>query len=74
MANVANTVNTGPSSKDTVSGGTKFPMNNAMPINKTQAKLGTSSEQVKSSIMSTRFAGQGETFGTNNEVLKKKPN
>ena len=57
MANVANTIATGPASKDTVSGGKKFPLKPApgQPGLGSRAKLGTSSDEAHRKIMGLKM-------------------
>lgn len=55
MANVANTKNTGPTSKDAVSGGTKFPLKEKAGSIGGMPALGTSSEEAHRTIMGMRM-------------------
>lgn len=65
MANVANTKNTGPASKDAVSGGTKFPVKETIGSIGGGWTLGTGSEEARRSIMGMRIKSDG--FSTNVE-------
>lgn len=62
MANVANTKNTGPASKDAVSGGKKFPLDKQGDIGGGYT-LGTGSEEAHRTIMGMRIASTGFTGG-----------
>lgn len=55
MANVANTKNTGPASKDAVSGGTKFPIKDKQGSIGGMPALGTSSDEAQRTIMGMRM-------------------
>ena len=63
MANVANTIATGPASKDAISGGKKFPLKSVDGASTRggMARLGTSSDEAHRKIMSLKI-NQG-TFG-----------
>lgn len=52
---------TGPASKDTVSGGTKFPLKNERQDNPNISNWGTGSDNIRSKIMSTRASQQGQS-------------
>lgn len=61
MANVANSIATGPASKDAVSGGKKFPLKPApgQPGIGSQAKLGTSSDEAHRKILGMKIGNPG---------------
>lgn len=52
---------TGPASKDTVSGGKKFPLKNERQDNPSISNWSTGSDDIHSKIMSTRASQQGQS-------------
>lgn len=65
MANVANTKNTGPAAKNTVSGGKKFPMNGSAPRGN-GFQMGNTSDGVHKTILGLKYKN-GDGFGTVSE-------
>lgn len=65
MANVANTKNTGPASKNMISGGKKFPLNGSVQRGNGMS-LTNSSTGVQKTIMGMKFSA-GSIGGTPNE-------
>lgn len=52
---------TGPASKDTVSGGKKFPLKNERQDNPSISNWSTGSDDIHSKIMSTRASQKGQS-------------
>lgn len=59
MANVANTLATGPTSKDAVSGGKQFPLDRQVSVGGNGFNLSTTSDDAKRSIMSMTMSSTG---------------
>lgn len=74
MANVANTKATGPASKDTVSGGKKFPVKEstgAAPRGN-GFDMGNTSDGARSKIMSMRYNPDGQHSVTESDFTGKR--
>lgn len=59
MANVANTKSTGPTAKNMVSGGKKFPLKDREPLSHKMKSLGNTSGEAHSAIMGLRMKSEG---------------